>query len=136
MSHHATRSSRRARSTCAPDLDRASTSYVERNNGTARHKIGRMRRLCYAFSKDLNHHKAAVALCYTHYNFCHVIRTLRVTPAMQAGITDHPWTLEEFMDALLDESPAEAPTSRPLMHRRPEGVARELPNGRGFLRLV
>jgi len=120
----------------APDLDRASTSYIERNNGTMRHHIGRMRRLCYAFSKRLKYHKAAVALCYAHYNFCHVVKTLRVTPAMAAGITDHVWDLEEFMAALLSAPPCETPSRKPLMHRTPEAPARELPNGRGFLRLV
>ncbi|WP_044985816.1 transposase [Sorangium cellulosum] len=120
----------------SPDLDRASTSYVERNNGTMRHHIGRMRRLCLAFSKKIENHRAAVALNYAHYNFCHVVKTLRVTPAMQAGITDHIWSLEEFMEAALAAAPTPRPEPQPLQHPRPEGPARELPNGRGFLRLV
>jgi hypothetical protein len=55
----------------APNIDTA--THIERNNGTMRHHVGRMRRLCYAFSKDLKHHKAAVALGYVHYNLCHVV---------------------------------------------------------------
>jgi IS1 family transposase len=119
-----------------PDLDRASTAYIERNNATMRHVNGRIRRLCYAFSKKLENHKAAVALAYAHYNFCHVVKTLRVTPAMAAGVTDHVWGLEEFMAALLDGAPVAKPTAKQLVHNAPEGPARALPNGRGFLRVV
>lgn len=119
-----------------PDMKSASTSYVERNNGTMRHHIGRMRRLCLAFSKKLANHRAAVALCYAWYNFGMVVKTLRVTPAMAAGITDHVWELEEFMHAVLAEVPRAKPVAGPLAHRAPEGPARELPAGRGFLRLV
>jgi IS1 family transposase len=120
----------------APDLDEASTALIERNNLTARHKNGRMRRLCLAFSKKLPNHKAAVSLCYVHYNLCCIIRTLRVTPAMQAGLTDHVWSLDEFMEAVLSAPPCAAPCAQPLTIPKPEGVARELPNGRGFLRVV
>ena len=119
-----------------PDLNRASTAYIERNNATMRHVNGRIRRLCYAFSKKLENHKAAVALAYAHYNFCHVVKTLRVTPAMAAGVTDHVWGLEEFMEALLDGAPVAKPTAKQLVHNAPEGPARALPNGRGFLRVV
>ena len=100
-----------------PDLDRASTAYVERNNGTMRHHIGRIRRLCYAFSKKIENHRAAVALNYAWYNLGHVVRTLRVTPAMAAGVT-------------------EKPVAQPLAHRAPATTSRELPGGRGFLRVV
>ncbi|MCC6553002.1 MAG: transposase [Polyangiaceae bacterium] len=120
----------------APDAVRASTSYVERLNATTRHTNGRMRRLCYAFSKRPEHHRAAIALNYVAYNLCHVVRTLRVTPAMQAGVTDHVWTVEELLHALLEAQPVEPPRARPLEHRQPDAPARELPNGRGFLRLV
>ena len=120
----------------APDLDRATTSHVERSNLTTRHSNGRMRRLCLAFSKRIEHHRAAAALRYTYGNFCWVIRTLRVTPAMQAGITDHVWTLGEFMETVLAEAPAPKPQPKPLAYRTPEVPARELPNGRGWLRLI
>src|SRR5262249_21739114 len=62
----------------APDLSKTSTAYVERNNGTLRHHVGRMRRLTYAFSKKLAHHKAAIALTYVWYNLGMVVSTLRV----------------------------------------------------------
>ncbi|WP_438006181.1 hypothetical protein WME89_47490 [Sorangium sp. So ce321] len=95
-----------------------------------------MRRLCRAFSKKADHHRAAVALNYVAYKLRRVVRTLRVTPAMQAGITDHVWTLDELMDTLLTE--AEDPTheAKPLTHREPSAPARALPCGRGFLGLV
>jgi len=108
----------------APDLDKATTAHVERLNGTTRHFVGRMRRLSYAFSKTLAGHKAAMALHYTHYNWCHVVRTLRVTPAMQAGLTDHVWDLGELMAALLAAPPCERPEKVPLTHRTPEGTGR------------
>lgn len=120
----------------APNIDRATTAHVERNNGTMRHHIGRMRRLCYAFSKDPEHHRAAVGLNFVHYNLCHVIRTTRLSPALAAGATDHLWSLEELLDALLSVPETAAPVAVPLTPRRPESTARELPNGRGFLRVV
>lgn len=120
----------------APDAKRASTAYMERQNGTARHMIGRMRRLCYAFSKRPENHRAAVALSYVGYNLTRVVRTLRVTPAMQANVTDHVWSVEELLDALLSEPAGEKPVAKPLEHREPAAPARPLPNGRGFLRLV
>ncbi|MDI1481456.1 transposase [Polyangium sp. y55x31] len=120
----------------APNLDRASTAYIERQNCTMRHFIGRMRRLCLAFSKKLANHRAAIALAYVHYNFCHVVSSLRVTPAMAAGITDHVWDLPELLDALLAAAPCAPPEKQLLAPRVPETTARELPNGRGFLRVV
>ncbi len=98
--------------------------------------VGKKRRLCYAFSRKPSCHRAAVALDYVAYNLTHVVRTLRVTPAMQSGIVDHVWTLAELLDALLTEEPVEAPQAQPLAHREPEAPSRALPEGRGFLRLV
>lgn len=99
-----------------------------------RHFICRIGRLVYAFSKSPAHHAAAVALAYTYYNLCWIPRTLRVTPAMAIGVTAHPWDLPELLDALLTVKPCEAPKKQPLAPRKPETTARELPNGRGFLR--
>ena len=82
--------------------------------------------MVYAFSKDLAHHRAALALGYAWYNLGRIVRTLRVTPAMQAGVARHVWTLEEFLDALLAEPAGEKPTAKPLRHLAPEGTAREL----------
>jgi hypothetical protein len=57
-------------------------------------------RLTNAFSKKVENHGWAVALYFMHYNFCRVHQTLRVTPAMEAGITDHVWSLEEMVNLL------------------------------------
>lgn len=120
----------------APDLDHASTSHLERQNATMRHKNGRMRRLCYAFSKRLENHCAAVALTYTAYNFCNIIRTSRITPAMAIGVTSGPWELDQFLEELLRAEPCDPPEAQPLAFVQPATTARELPNGRGYLRVV
>lgn len=66
-----------------------STSYVERQNLTIRMAISCFTRLANAFSKKLDNHKAACALHFAYYNFCRIHNSLRVTPAMEAGITNH-----------------------------------------------
>jgi IS1 family transposase len=80
-----------------PDRRYISTSYIERQNLTMRMQIRRFTRLTNAFSKKLPNLKAQVALHFAHYNFVRVHQTLRVTPAMQAGITGHIWTVEELL---------------------------------------
>jgi len=80
-----------------PDPDFISTSYVERQNLTMRMSMRRFTRLTNAFSKKLENLKSAVALYFTHYNFLRIHSTLKVTPAMEAGITDHVWTWEEVL---------------------------------------
>ena len=84
-----------------PDPKHVSTSFVERQNLTMRMNMRRFTRLTNGFSKKVENHAAAVALHYMHYNFCRVHKTLRVTPAMEAGIADHVWGVEEIA-ALLD----------------------------------
>jgi IS1 family transposase len=79
-----------------PDPDYISTSYVERQNLTMRMSMRRFTRLTNAFSKKVDNHKAAVALHFMHYNFARVHKTLRVTPAMEAGVADHVWSLDEI----------------------------------------
>ena len=81
----------------SPDPKHISTSFVERQNLTMRMQIRRLTRLTNAFSKKLSHLKAAIALHFAYYNFCRVHSSLRVTPAMQAGISDHIWTLAELI---------------------------------------
>ena len=83
-----------------PDPEYVSTSYVERQNLTMRMSMRRFTRLTNGFSKKLENHGHAVALYFMHYNFCRVHKTLRVTPAMEAGLTDHVWALEELLDLL------------------------------------
>jgi IS1 family transposase len=88
-----------------PDPKHISTSFVERQNLTMRMSMRRFTRLTNAFSKKLENHAAAVALHYMHYNFGRIHKTLRVTPAMQAGLADHVWTLGEIV-GLLDAEEA------------------------------
>jgi hypothetical protein len=71
-----------------PDPKHVSTSFVERQNLSMRMSIRRFTRLTNAFSKKVENHAAAVALWFAYYNFCRVHQTLRVTPAMEAGIAD------------------------------------------------
>src|SRR6185436_2635850 len=79
-----------------PDPDHISTSMVERQNLTMRMSMRRFTRLTNAFSKKIENLEAAVALHFMYYNFGRVHKTLRVTPAMEAKIADHVWTLEEI----------------------------------------
>ncbi len=83
-----------------PDPKHVSTSYVERQNLTMRMQMRRFTRLTNGFSKKIDNHRHMVALHYMHYNFCRVHQTLRVTPAMQAGISDHVWGVEELITLL------------------------------------
>jgi len=82
-----------------PDREHISTSYVERQNLTMRMQMRRFTRLTNAFSKKLENLKAACALHFAHYNFVRVHQSLRVTPAMAAGITERVWELEELIAA-------------------------------------
>ena len=83
-----------------PNPRYVSTSHVERQNLTMRMQMRRFTRLTNAFSKKLENHIAAIALHYMHYNFCRIHQTLRVTPAMAAGIADHVWSIEEVVELL------------------------------------
>src|SRR5882724_3142262 len=80
-----------------PDPAHISTSFVERQNLTMRMSMRRFTRLTNAFSKKLDNHKAMIALHYMHYNFARIHKSLRVTPAMEAGVSDHVWSLEEVV---------------------------------------
>jgi hypothetical protein len=83
-----------------PNLKFISTSFVERHNLTMRMGIRRFTRLTNAFSKKVENHEAAVALHFMHYNFCRVHQTLRVTPAMEAGISNRVWSVAELVSLL------------------------------------
>ena len=80
-----------------PQVERISTSYVERNNLTMRMQMRRFTRLTNGFSKKLENLKAAVALHFAHYNFCRIHSSLRVTPAMEAGITNQLWSARDLL---------------------------------------
>ena len=81
-----------------PDKRYVSTSYVERQNLTMRMHMRRFTRLTNAFSKDLAHHVAAISLHFMYYNFVRIHQTLRVTPAMAAGITPHVWEIGHIVN--------------------------------------
>jgi len=83
-----------------PDGAHISTSYIERQNLTMRMTMRRFTRLTNGFSKKVDNHAYAVALYTMYFNFCRVHATLRVTPAMEAGLTDHVWTIEEMLSKI------------------------------------
>jgi IS1 family transposase len=80
-----------------PDRNHISTSHTERQNLTMRMSMRRFTRLTNAFSKKAENHKHAIALYFMYYNFCRIHQTLRVTPAMEAGISDHVWGIDEIV---------------------------------------
>jgi IS1 family transposase len=78
-----------------PDPKHISTSYVERQNLTMRMSMRRFTRLTNGFSKKVENHTHAISLHYMHYNFVRIHKTLRITPAMAASVTDHLWSIED-----------------------------------------
>ena len=80
-----------------PDPKRICTSHIERQNLSMRMGMRRFTRLTNGFSRKFENHAAAIMLWFGYYNFCRIHQTLRVTPAMQAGITDHVWDLAELL---------------------------------------
>jgi hypothetical protein len=92
---------RKAKVVGRPDYDHVSTSICERNNLNMRMGMRRFTRLTNAFSKKVQNLEHQVALYFMNYNFCRIHASLRVTPAMEAGIADHVWSMEEVV-ALID----------------------------------
>ena len=82
-----------------PDPARICTSIVERQNPSVRMGTRRFTRLTNAFSKKWENHWAAVSTWFVFYNFCRVHKSLRVTPAMAAGISNHVWDVRELLEA-------------------------------------
>jgi len=80
-----------------PDINRITTSHIEKQNHTLRMHCRRLTRLTNAFSKKLENFEAAVALNFAYYNFCKTHKALRMTPAMAAGIATSHWTIEELI---------------------------------------
>src|SRR5262249_50033830 len=92
--------------TGSPDPRHISTSFVERSNLSMRMGMRRFTRLTNGFSKKAENHAHAQALYFVYYNFGRIHQTLRVTPAMAAGLADHVWGLEEIIDLLETRSAA------------------------------
>src|SRR6202051_1152773 len=84
-----------------PEVAHISTSYVERQNLNMRMGMRRFTRLTNGFSKKLENHCHALALYFMFYNFCRIHKTLKVAPAMAAGVTDKLWSMEDIV-ALID----------------------------------
>lgn len=95
---------RKAKIMGKPDYAHVSTSISERQNLTMRMGMRRFTRLTNAFSKKVENHEHAVALHFMHYNFCRIHKSLRVTPAMEAGVSDHVWSLEELANMISEKS--------------------------------
>jgi hypothetical protein len=83
-----------------PDPAHVSTSYVERQNLTLRMSQRRFTRLTNAYSKKASNHAHAVAIHYMHYNYVRIHQSLRVTPAMEAGLAPNPWTVDDLIALL------------------------------------
>lgn len=88
-----------------PDFENISTSYVERQNLTMRMHMRRFTRLTNAFSKKLENHMHAISLYFMFYNFCKIHKSLRVTPAMEAGLTDRVWSIADVVSIIPVEEP-------------------------------
>jgi hypothetical protein len=80
-----------------PDKKRICTSYIERQNLSIRMGMRRMTRLTNAFSKKWDNLEAAYYLWFAFYNFCRIHRSLKATPAIEAGVTDHVWSISELV---------------------------------------
>ena len=91
-----------------PNPEHVSTSHVERHNLTMRMSMRRFTRLTNAFSKKIDNHIHALSLYFVYYNFCRIHKTLRVTPAMQAGLTDTAYDVKFIVDLIDVREPAPA----------------------------
>jgi hypothetical protein len=91
---------RKQRISGSPDKEHVSTSYAERNNLNVRMHSRRMTRLTNAFSKKMENHAHAMALHFLYYNFVRIHKTLKVTPAMAAGVTDRLWEVADMVAVL------------------------------------
>ncbi|MCG2683498.1 MAG: hypothetical protein L6306_07760 [Planctomycetales bacterium] len=91
----------RLHSVCGyPDASLVCTSHVERHNLSIRMEVRRFTRLTNAHSKKRENHEYHLAIYFLYYNFCRIHGTIKTTPAVKAGITDHPWALDELLDEL------------------------------------
>ena len=100
-----------------------STSYVERQNLTMRMHMRRFTRLTNAFSKKVENHAYAVALHFMYYNFVRIHKTLRMTPAMAAGVTDRLWEVSDIVALMEPTREAEPAKTRPLQEAWPQLIS-------------
>jgi IS1 family transposase len=107
----------------SPDPAHISTSFVERQNLTMRMSMRRFTRLTNGFSKKIENHMHAIALHYMYYNYCRVHKTLRVTPAMEAGLTDHVWDVEDLITLIPKPAVSKSTIDRDLLRRAWERAA-------------
>jgi IS1 family transposase len=107
-----------------PDPKHVSTSFVERQNLTMRMSMRRFTRLTNGLSKKADNHRHSVALHFMFYNFCRVHQTLRCTPAMEARITDHVWSVEELCALLSKPIVSESTIERELLLKALERLSR------------
>src|SRR5215472_5289476 len=114
---------RRDKITGNPDPKHVSTSYVERANLTMRMSMRRFTRLTNAFSKKLENHAHMVALYALWYNFVRVHKTLRVSPAMAAGIAQHLWSMEDVARLAEPQAPAKRGTYKPRTPKSGEAIS-------------
>ena len=108
---------RKRRISGRPDMDAVSTSYVERQNLTMRMHMRRFTRLTNGFSKKIEAHVNAVSLHFAYYNFVKVHKTLRMSPAMAAGVTDRLWDMADLVAVLEAAEPMpgkRGPYKKPL----------------------
>lgn len=96
-----------------PNPEYINTSFVERQNLNMRMSMRRFTRLTNGFSKKIENHAHAVSLHFFYYNFCRIHRSLRVTPAMEAGVADHAWDLSELVE-LLEQYEADLDAANPI----------------------
>jgi hypothetical protein len=103
-----------------PERKHVSTSYVERQNLTMRMHMNRFARLTNGFSKKIEMHAHNVALHFMYYNFCKTHQTPRVTPAMEAGLSDHAWSVDELVSLVPDSMPRQAQSAYCVHYQMPE----------------
>lgn len=106
-----------------PDEKHISTSFVERQNLTMRMHMRRFTRLTNGFSKKVEAHASAVALHFAYYNFCRIHKSLRVTPAMAAGVTDKLWDVKDIVALIEAHESAEAPKVRGPYKKRGQEIS-------------
>ena len=106
-----------------PDRDRISTSLVERQNLTMRMSMRRFTRLTNAFRKKVENLAAAVSLHFAHYNFVRVHKSLRITPAMAADVTDRLWSIEELIERIDAMAPPPKPRAGLIRSERPKPLS-------------